>query len=386
MLTKMLVDVSNVDCLRIIMLIYVLSIGDMMKKELLMGNPIVKCYPNYAGVFSIIDAYTKDYVPWVYNYFLQLAVPIQHTGLRIDFDVPNVIESLPWLSVYKINRKMINDKWGGMTNFLIDAVDQDMYPYLLFDKYYDLNTNKSDIHYLHERMVYGYDTEYKVFLYADNNKSGKYGFDYSSFECMELSDNQVQSNLFDWFEGVYLLKYRQCYSYGMYEFKDYYKHSFDIKLLICLLNDYLTEYPSLTRWQYPSNFYNQEEQASLQFGIGVYDYILKYLDFCKKSDTALQIRGSYVLYEHKKLIVDIINYLMIDHGIHCNEHIILWGKESLEISKIILNLFIKYNISRKKKIIDDIQTYMVKLKEHDGKVFSGIIKACQYQLDNYDNK
>lgn len=74
-----------------------------MKKELLMGNPIIKCYPNYAGVFSIMDAYTKDYVPWVYNYFIQLAIPIHHTGLRIDFDVPNVIESLPWLSVYKVN-------------------------------------------------------------------------------------------------------------------------------------------------------------------------------------------------------------------------------------------------------------------------------------------
>lgn len=353
-----------------------------MKKELLMGNPIIKCYPNYAGVFSIIDAYTKDYVPWVYNYFIQLAIPIHHTGLRIDFDVPNVIESLPWLSVYKVNRRMINDKWGGMINFLIDAVDQDMYPYLLFDKYYDSKSNKSNKHFLHEHLVYGYDTENKIFLYADNNKSGKYGFDYNSFESMELSDNQVKSNLFDWFEGVYLLKYRQCYSYGMYEFKDYYKHSYDIKLLICLLNDYLTEYPSITRWQYPTNFYNQEEEAYLQCGIGVYDYILKHLDLCKNLDTALDIRGCYVLYEHKTLIVDIINYLMMDHGINCNEHIILMGKESLEISKIILNLFIKYNIRRNNKIIDDIKTYMDELKNYDREVFSGIIKACQYKCDN----
>lgn len=347
-----------------------------MKKELLMGNPIIKCYPNYAGVFSIIDAYTKDYVPWVYNHFIQLAVPAQHTGLRIDFDVPNVIESLPWLSVYKVNRKMINARWGGMVNFLMDAVDQNMYPYFLFDTYYDSKFDKSRKHFLHEHLVYGYDRENKIFLYADNNKNGKYGFDCISYDCMELSDNQVNSYLFDWFDGVYLMKYRQCYSYGMYEFKEYYKHSYDIKLLICLLNDYLTENPSLKRWQYPTNFYNQEKHGYLKCGLGVYDYVLQYLDFCKTSDIVLDVRGSYVLYEHKVLIVEVIKYLMIHHDIHFKEDIILMGKESIKISKIIVNLFIKYNISRNKKLIDDIQKYIYQLKNNDKKLISDIIEAC----------
>lgn len=48
------------------MLIYVLSIEDIMKKGLLMGNPIVKCYPNYVGVFSIIDD-TLSWLPAPYG-------------------------------------------------------------------------------------------------------------------------------------------------------------------------------------------------------------------------------------------------------------------------------------------------------------------------------
>lgn len=347
-----------------------------MIKELRMGKPIIKCYPNYAGVFSVIDAYTKDYLPWIYNHFIQLAVPVEHQGLRIDFDVPNVIESFPWLSVYKVNREMINEKWGGMVPFLIDSVNQEMYPYFLFDKYYESHLPKSIKHFLHEHLVYGYDEKNKLFLYADNSKNGKYGYDYVSYEGMELSNNQVKFDLFDWFEGVYLFKYRQCYSYGMYEFKDYYKHSYDIKLLVNLLDDYLTENPSLKRWQYPTNFYNQEKPAYLKCGIGVYDYIINYLEFSKEENTFLDIRGGYVLYEHKGLIVDIIKYIMLEQEINCNNDIILKAKENLQISQIIMNLFLKYNISRQNKIIDDITKYIYKVKNNDIEVFSGLIKAC----------
>lgn len=47
----------------------------MAEKILPLGESPIKSYIHHALVFSIIDAYTKDYLPWIYNYYVQLVVP-----------------------------------------------------------------------------------------------------------------------------------------------------------------------------------------------------------------------------------------------------------------------------------------------------------------------
>lgn len=141
--------------------------------ELKFGQSPIKCYPNYGGLFGIIDANTKEYLPWIYNYFIQMCVPDDiRMGFRADFCVPRLLKSIPWLNAEKMNRIFIMDKWGSITNFIIDAANHGRFVYTMLDIFYDHNYG-SPVHWLHEHLFTGYDLERKQFIYYDNI-NGKY--------------------------------------------------------------------------------------------------------------------------------------------------------------------------------------------------------------------
>lgn len=76
-----------------------------MQKILPFGEPPLKGYPYYGAFFGIVDAYTKNYLEWIYNYFMQLYVANNHDmGMRVDFSTPKIEKTLPWIEVEKIER------------------------------------------------------------------------------------------------------------------------------------------------------------------------------------------------------------------------------------------------------------------------------------------
>ena len=88
--------------------------------------PIIDCYPNYGHILSIVGKHTKNYLPWIYNYFIQLYAPKNfEKGIRADFVAPEMFKSFPWLDTDHINRDIVNDKWQNIIDFIRDFINRD---------------------------------------------------------------------------------------------------------------------------------------------------------------------------------------------------------------------------------------------------------------------
>lgn len=343
--------------------------GIDMKKELPLGVSPIICYPNYADIFSILDAYSKDYKVWIYNYFIQLTVPDNHIlGHRLDFSTPRLLESLPWLNAERLERQFSVDLCGGSyTDFIISAIKHGKYVFTLLDTYYNKSyPSFGKEHFLHEHLIYGYDEESREFLFADNIHNGKYGYGYVDFDAVEKANLSIaQREMTDWYDGTYLLSYRRSYDYGMCTFRNYYRHPFSFSLALGLAEDYLTEKPTEKRWTLPNSLVGQDVETSEKcWGLGIYRYLTEYLQLIAEGKY-IEMRTFYTLYEHKKILKDILVYIYCSANQSLPSDIQRRCDDSIKASNIINSLIIKYSITNKKNQLEAIKDKLKVLYEND---------------------
>ena len=344
-----------------------------MEKVLKVGSSPIKCYPNYGSVFTILDTYTKEYVPWIYNHFVQLILPNNHAWkMRMDFAPPNVL-FIPWLITGFVSRKLVKNKWKTVSQFLQDYVEADNYIYALFDvsciKAYGKEKNN---HLQHEVLIYGYDSEKCLFYYMDNYDHGAYKSGVATYEEINNASSSIESNaLQDWISGFVCLSYREVYDYGMYDIKDYYIHKFNIELYKNLFNDYLCGNPSYYRWQMsPAYIQHSTIVSNNIWGINVYDYIIDDLNI----NNGIDLRPFAVLVEHKRILKNTYTYLISENLINRRKNIQMLEvlEDNIRASNVILNMVLKVRIDRTREIKEksNIRTYLSKMKENDKKYFN----------------
>ena len=350
-----------------------------MKTKLPLGKSPLLCYPNYADIFSILDAYSKDYMDWIYNYFIQLTVPNNHElGHRLDFSVPRLLESLPWLNAERIDRKLSVDLcMGSYVQFLLNAIDHGKYIFTLLDTYYNHNYeiyNKK--HFPHEHLIYGYDDENKYFLFADNFDMGKYNYGKVMFDEVENANRGLwEEQMIDWYDGTYLLSYRKNYDYGMCVFRDYYKHPFSLQLVYKLVNDYLFERPTELDWTLPNSLVGCEIETSKKcWGMAIYNYIFEYLDILAQNENSdIEFRLFYTLYEHKKIMKEIISHILKITGFNRNSYINEKCDESISNSSIIIKMLLKYQIKNNIQLLEMVKCRIGILRENDDIVMNYLL-------------
>jgi len=232
-----------------------------MKIILSMQDPLISSYPNYGHIFSIIGSKTKDYIPWVYNHFVQLYVPNNFDdGIRIDYATPSILKSIPWIETNQINRKVISSKWNDIVDFLRDYINCNYYVYALYNVG-KITAYKSKEFWHHDALIYGYDDDKKIFYFADNFKNGKYSLGIVSYEEIRNANKSFNEHheVVDWLNGFWAIKYKEIYDYGNYRFRSQYKFVFDKKLYVELIKDYLNERNSFRRWCCPETLVENDD-------------------------------------------------------------------------------------------------------------------------------
>lgn len=341
-----------------------------MKIKLPLGKSPLLCYPNYADIFSILDAYSSDYQEWIYNYFIQLTVPKDHElGHRLDFSVPRLLESLPWLNAERIERKLSMDICSGSyVQFLINAISRGKYIFTLLDTYYNHNySSYQKEHYPHEHLIYGYDDEKRIFLFADNFNMGKYAYGVMTFkEAENANSGLIEEGMTDWYDGTYLLSYRKQYDYGMCVFKDYYKHVFNLKVSYKLLNDYLLKRPTEFDWTLPNSLASKDSKIYGKcWGMGIYNYMNEYIDIIERNKRQdIDFRFFYVLYEHKKLMKEIVRYILNITGGTFSEAIQEKCNNNIRDSDLIIKMLLIYSFKAEFSLLRQIKKRIQIL--HDG--------------------
>lgn len=157
------------------------------------------------------------------------------------------------------------------------------------------------------------------------------------------------------------------HSKGIQYYMDYFSDSFDPKLLIDYLKEYINSENSSYKYRALSHFKTEK-----CFGISLYDYYSsEYTD-----DFIFDYRISYILYEHKLIMVDRLKFLYERNYLTNKEYKELTKVFNvlLEKSEIIKNLIIKYKILPNEKTKKSIINNLIEMKSIEAPIIRELIK------------
>lgn len=331
---------------------------DIMKK-LNMNYPKITCYNQHANLLSIISE-NDDYLPWLYNYYIQLqfANNINHPeiGARLDFENLFEWESCPFLYFQKINRKLIQSGWGTITDFIIECIDQGYYLYFTVDSFYiDIYDTYQRAHFIHPLLIYGYNQDERLFYVADNCHDGKYSYETVSFEQLTQGyDEAVKYDEEFYLDGVNLVQRQKRERF----YNWYHTYEFDLNLVKSSIEDYLSSTGLVEHGMVPLE---QWKRDTLVYGMTCYQYILNYL---KNLDQYhYDIRTFFVLFEHKKIMAERIKYMMDYHYLKEDIDLIKRFETIRASSEMLHNSWLKYGITGKTTTLNKITEQLKQLGE-----------------------
>ena len=170
-----------------------------MKKILPMSIPAIRCYANYAHIFSILGAQSENYYPWLYNHYVQLCVPDDDSMFPVDYMVEGMYTNTPNLLTNRVKREVAVSIRNGIINFIRSSIDDGYYIFLELEVGRLAAYKETDFKF-HAPLLYGYDDEKEEIYFTDTYIDGKYSNGVASFAEIvsaigsESNWNQVSIN------------------------------------------------------------------------------------------------------------------------------------------------------------------------------------------------
>lgn len=333
-----------------------------MKKVLPMGKPLINSFPQHGHIFSITSAQSDNYIPWVYNSYVQLYARAHfNTGLRIEYAIPDSHSRIFGVKRDVVSKELALEAWGGIINFARCYIDHDFYVYGLLDVS-QISAYRMQHFFAHSPLLYGYDDEKEEIYFADNYGNGSYSTGVATYQEVVAAEDELQRNQGGISGGFCCLKYNA----------EEFRFQFEKELYRDLLIDYIEQKDSYGRWLKPGFIRKADDHR--RWGIGIYSLMQKYLDHMLQEGRRMDQRGFYIQKEHKKLLQQSIAYVLgnnwkLDHPLE-------WEmmENDVRITEIMLGLCLKYNITRNPAIPERIREYLIKIEENERKLFPKLIE------------
>lgn len=224
----------------------------------------------------------------------------------------------------------------------------------------------------HHIFVYGYDDEQQVFLCSEffSFSEKRYSFESVSYKEMEeafidlqnqTTPEMMKKEQFQWLKDIQLL----------YSFADY-KDKFTIQRVQCGLRYYLDERDCYGNKGYLKDVY---------YGIAIYDLLEKYINEVLREDyESFDVRCFVLLFFHFRYLK--LQAEFIKQNYDCNrEKQDEFINKFLELEKYahnLLNVAIKYQITREGTILQRITKKIKELKDEDIKILTQYINFLAY--------
>ncbi len=335
-----------------------------MIRILPMSEPIIKCYPIHAGVFSILGAHTQEHLPWVYNFYVQIFTP---PGLkyknRLNYAVLDPLKVCPWIETIHLERS-IGLEVMNIVELIKTCINHEYYFFSCF------NVNQIAAYEAtqlsnHEMLIYGYNDEKEEFYFADNYKKGKYSHGIASYKEIENATGLFGASK----ERLALIgiKYVEDNKLKYYQF--------DKRAYTDLLVDYIEQRDNSRYWDSPGIVVKTYQER--KWGIGVYSFVLDYLTLAQKAGKSIDIRGFYVIKEHKLILEKSLTYVLGTQW--KSKYPTTWNllEKDIKMATVALNLCLKYNLVFNEKLFDKIRQYIMELEENDRRLFPSLIEILE---------
>ncbi|WP_238653920.1 hypothetical protein [Paenibacillus piscarius] len=333
-----------------------------LDRELLpVSYPMITTYTQHAHLLSILTHYEHAH-PWIFSNYIQLFINKDYKHHWGDFYFPVTYELRPsdackWISTQKIHRDTVAAKWDSVIHFIIENINANHYIHTMVNYFYvPLSDRYQRLQLHHDIFVYGYDLNREILYVSDFFKNGVYSQAEISFADFSLAfnTNHLTTNHDYLNEMVYL-----------YTFKDQYQDTFSADTLVNSIRNYFTKKTP----EYWEMFNYGGDRDKLDFGMQIYTTLFNYVKETSENKSKLDIRPFHLLYDHKKMMTLRLKFLYdYRHLINLDqEHIDEFTAIELK-AKILVNLAMKYNLTREMSISDRLQALIENI-EHDESIF-----------------
>ncbi|WP_419888966.1 hypothetical protein [Paenibacillus xylanexedens] len=311
----------------------------MTKVILPVHNTIIDTFNIYGSITSIISNNEKCFT-WIYNNFIQLRYVYDWNTVFFD-NHHLLMDNCPWLNHHVIPKFIVQQKWNCLTQFIKESLDNGSYVYLYIDRFH-LSASKSNFKKksnLHEIFIYGYNNESEEFFIADNLAYGKYIRAVCTFEEIEKGYAAINSEKFPYISSDNPF-FHNIHLFNLKEEKEY---NINIPQIAESIKNYLDSAPSIDLSFKEKTLFGQE---SIYFSVNRFE---------DQKPEPLDIRAFHLFWEHKKLMVDRINYLIKENYLSDCNYFVENYKSICDSFEYIRNMALKYNITQDLKLFYKIQ-------------------------------
>ncbi|WP_156897701.1 hypothetical protein [Paenibacillus massiliensis] len=328
--------------------------------------PVNNCYSSSAGLTAVLQTHASGQEMMLMNSIF-LYVKSNNVLKYAVVERAKLGEQLEIISQQALETKLIEQ--------MSAWICEEKYIFMFLDHYFLRDSSRFQRqHFLHDvALVYGYDEERGVFAAADNFTNGKYG-------CLELSYSEVEQARCLSGEKMLQEKVFNILLFNMSKMREYY---IDTRRIKQLLMDYLDSSCKHVLQMNDSfiddnvfgfHFQHQNYDVSRTvYGIGIYDWLVGYLNQGASAGIKLDIRPFHQLSNHKAVLIMLMKHLAAKYGLHC-EPAWLDILEQMRI-KCLVNeqLVLKYQIERKEEYIRLIRHNLDGIRKSEAQVIQECI-------------
>jgi hypothetical protein len=337
----------------------VMGVHMEVSKKLRVGKTPLNGYMEDAYPLSVAVTNSQNY-EWIYSNYIQLIFqnPKRFDNQPVKFFKLSCRTGYVWdtecplLNYDKVTRNMLNSMRINIIDFICNAIEHSCYVLIYLDEFYlPYRSQFGKQHYIHESLFFGYDYNKKE-LYGLAYVTGENEYEFKEFSVS--MDEVVQAYSTPFYEGeqkerVTLLS---CNHEKFYEF--------DILAVKNQIYEYINSIQSDQKYCLINN-----PKDNYIFGISVYDELVNYYS---TSSIEKSIIPLHIIYEHKKVMLDRILFMIENNYIEYNESLLIGYKKIITDANISKEVFIKYYLVQTEHSLQKLINIIKNIKEQDMKL------------------
>ena len=351
----------------------------MNKKILPLTDSPYDTFNSQRNLHSILLASNEDEAAWVYNAFIQLfsTKELPHSNmLAFNFNIDSshtttMYDKCPLLECFNVCEELIPLTCKDISELCVYFIKNDYYITLTVNKYYIKKYGvEEESTCFHDIFIYGYDLQTNQLLAIDY-------FDYKprshwiSFD--ELKNAYENGKSFVGFiNGIFIMRKT-----------DKYKWKFDINNFKANIEAYINCQPIvLYNYKYNDEYdYGYNDHTNHYFGFDCYKTFHLFLDEVEKYNIGVDLRMFHLLMKHKLLLLNSVDYITKNKYI-INDNHDLFNKfnEIYTESRLLFNSALKYNLFRKKSIIEKLRKLLYKIESAERSVLKELISKLSHKI------
>lgn len=267
-----------------------------MEKRLPFDGSPVSTYPFQSGLLTIASRSAK-FQPWIANNFIQMNSWWSEIGLEVNFYYYNLFSNCPLVNVQAIHKDTFAAMNVDFIEWLKQSIVRDQYVFITLDSFHiKAYTDFYQKTYRpHTVILYGFNEREQTFDIADHFES-KFATSTASFQEIEdaYASMDPAEQTGDFRDSIALISLKSEVNYSV-----------DIPCVIAGLDEYVNSKNS------SRNFAGLMQANGNSYGLEVTASVAEYYkQLPLRNPPFIDIKPIHLLFEHKKLMENRIQYFM----------------------------------------------------------------------------